>query len=188
MRKSMTAGIFGGFVFALIAGAVMVPVQDTMKLGFIDSQAVIGAYPGTQDAQATFNTENTAWERQAQALEAEVTRLNQELERQSMAMTQERRTQLTADLQTKYTEYQTFIDEVWGQTGRAYQRNQELMAPIIEKVNTLLEQVGQDEGYDYIFDAASGGLVYAAPAFDLTPHIIELMGTGDDEPDQPQAP
>ena len=41
---------------------------------------------------------------------------------------------------------------------------------------------------DYIFDAASGGLVYAAPAFDLTPHIIELMGTGNDEPDLPQAP
>ena len=188
MRKSMTAGIFGGFVFALIAGAVMVPVQETMKLGFIDSQAVIGAYPPTQDAQATFETENTAWERQAAALEAEVNRLNQGLEQQSMAMSPERRTQLTAELQTKYAEYQTFIDDVWGQTGRAYLRNQELMAPIIEKVNTLLEQVGKDEGYDYIFDASSGGLVYAAPAFDLTPHIIELMGTGTDEPDLPQAP
>jgi outer membrane protein len=188
MRKSLTAGIFGGFVFALVAGTVMMPAQETMKLGFIDSQAVIGAYPGTQDAQATFNTENTAWERQAAALEAEVNRLNQELERQSMAMTQERRTQLTAELQQKYAEYQSFIDETWGQNGRAYQRNQELMAPIIEKVNTLLEQVGQEEEYDYIFDAASGGLVYAAPAYDLTPRIIELMGTGDEEPDRPQAP
>jgi outer membrane protein len=188
MRKSMTAGIFGGFVFALIAGAVMVPVQETMKLGFIDSQAVIGAYPPTQDAQATFATENTVWERQAAAMEAEFNRLNQDLERQSLAMTPERRAQLGAEVQQKYGEYQAYVDEIWGQTGQAYERNQELMAPIIEKVNTLLEQVGEDEGYDYIFDAASGGLVYAAPAYDLTPHIIELMGTGTDEPDLPQAP
>ncbi len=188
MRKSMTAGIFGGFVFAMIAGAVMVPVQETMKLGFIDSQAVIGAYPGTADAQATFNTENSAWERQAQDMQAEVNQLNQELERQSMAMTEARRTQLTAELQTRYTDYQTFIDEVWGQTGRAYLRNQELMAPIVEKVNALLEQVGQDEGWDYIFDAASGGLVYADSAYDLTPRVIELMGTGDEEPELPQVP
>jgi outer membrane protein len=188
MRKSMTAGIFGGFAFALIAGAVMVPAnQDTLKLGFIDSQTVIGAYPGTQEAQATFNTENAAWEREATAMQNEVQRLNQELERQSMAMTQERRTQLTAELQQKYAEYQEFIDRIWGQNGEAYQRNQELMAPIIERVNTLLEQVGQDEDYDYIFDAASGGLVYAAPAYDLTPRIIELMGTGEEEPDRPQA-
>ena len=188
MRKSMTAGIFGGFVFAMITGAVMVPVQEQMKLGFIDSQAVIGAYPGTADAQATFNTENAVWERQAQAMQAEVNQLNQELERQSMAMTQERRTQLTAELQTKYADYQTFIDDIWGQTGRAYLRNQELMAPIVEKVNTLLEQVGKDEDFDYIFDAASGGLVYADSAYDLTPRIIEMLSTGTDEPDLPQAP
>ena len=62
------------------------------------------------------------------------------------------------------------------------------MAPIVEKVNTLLEQVGQDEDFDYIFDAASGGLVYADSAYDLTPRIIEMLSTGNDEPDLPQAP
>jgi len=184
MRKSLTAGAFGGFLFALVTGAVMMPHQDQMRLGFIDSQAVIGAYPGTAEAQATFTAENDAWQRQANAMQDEVNRLNQELERQSMAMTQERRAQLTAELQQKAMEYQTFIDDVWGQTGRAYQRNQELMRPIIDKVNALLERVGQEEGYDYIFDAASGGIVWADPVYDLTPKIIEMMGTGstDDTP------
>lgn len=183
MRKSLTAGAFGGFMFALMAGAVMLPAQEGMKLGFIDSQAVIGAYPGTAEAQATFTAENAAWEREAEGMQQEVERLNQELERQSMAMTQERRAQLTAELQNKATDYQRFIDDIWGQNGRAYQRNQELMQPIVDKVNLILEQVGQDEKYDFIYDAASGGIVYANPVFDLTPKIIELMGTGSIPPD-----
>ncbi len=176
MRKTLTAGAFGGFFFALVTGAVFMPQQDQLTLGFIDSQAVIGAYPGTAEAQATFTAENDAWQRQANAMQEEINQLNQELERQSMAMTQERRVQLTAELQQKAMEYQTFIDEIWGQTGRAYQRNQELMRPIIDSVNTLLERVGQEEGYDYIFDAASGGIVWADPMYDLTPKIIEMMG------------
>jgi len=178
MHKSLTAGAFGGFLFVLVAGALMIPRQDQLQLGFIDSQAVIGAYPGTAEAQATFTAENDAWQRQATDMQDEIDRLNQELERQSMAMTQERRTQLTAELQQKAMAYQSFIDEVWGQTGRAYQRNQELMRPIIDMVNALLEKVGQEEKFDYIFDAASGGIVYADPKYDLTPRIIEMMGTG----------
>ncbi len=182
MHKSVTAGVFGGFLFALLAGATLLPQDEGPRLGFIDSQAVIGAYPGTQEAQATFNTENQVWERQATALQSEVEQLNNELERQSMAMSQERRTQLTAQLQQKYTEYQQFIDRIWGQEGQAYQRNQELMAPIIARVNEVLEEVGTDEGWDYIFDAASGGIVYASPVHDLTPRVIELMNAGDDSP------
>ena len=162
----------------------MLPQGRDTKLGFIDSQSVIGAYPATQEAQATFATENEAWERQANALQEEINRLNTELERQSMAMTQERRSQLTAQLQQKYAEYQSFIDRIWGQNGEAYQRNQELMQPIINRVNETLEQVGSDEDWDYIFDAASGGIVYANPEFDLTPRIIALMNPGDNAPDR----
>ena len=118
-------------------------------------------------------------------MQAEINQLNQELERQSMAMSQERRAQLVAELQRKAAEYQTFIDDIWGQTGRAYERNQELMKPIIDKVNGILEQVGQEDNFDFIFDAASGGIVYADPNYDLTPRIIELMGSGGPSPDAP---
>ena len=179
MRKTLAAGALGGLAFAVATGAIVVPMQEAgLKIGFIDSQAVISAYPGTSEAQATFNAENAAWERQAQQMQEEVNRLTQELERQSLAMSEERKAQLNAELQRKAMEYQQFVNRIWGQQGQAYQRNQELMQPIINKVNALLEQVGSDEGYDYILDAASGGIVHANPEYDLTPRVIELMNEG----------
>jgi outer membrane protein len=181
MRKSLTAGVFGGFLFVALSGAILLPQDNPLKIGFIDSQAVLGAYPGTTEAQATFNAENDAWRRQATSMEQEVTRMTQELERQSMAMSQERRAQLQADLQARGLEYQNFINEVWGQTGRAFQRNQELMQPIVDKLNGLLETVGRDEGFDFVLDAATAAIVYADPSYDLTPKFIELMGTGDND-------
>jgi outer membrane protein len=183
MRKSLTAGAFGGFLFAALAGATLLPVQQAApKFGYIDSQAVIAAYPGTVEAKATFDAENQAWQRQASALEQEVTQMQQQLERQSLAMSEERRAQLTAELQRKALEYQNFLQEIWGQEGRAYLRNQELMQPIIDRVNVLLETVGQEGVFDFILDAASGSLVYADPKFDLTPTIIERLSG--DAPDR----
>lgn len=180
MRKPLTAGVLGGFLFVALSGAFLLPQDNPMKVGFIDSQAVLGAYPGTTEAQATFNTENEAWRRQATSMEQEVTRMTQELERQSMAMSQERRSQLQAELQARGVEYQNFINEIWGQDGRAFQRNEELMKPIVDKLNGLLETVGSDEDFDFILDAATAAIVYADPSYDLTPKFIELMGTGDD--------
>jgi len=177
MRKSLTAGAFGGFLFAALAGAALLPQQQLgPKFGYIDSQAVIAAYPGTTEARATFDAENQAWQRQATSLEQQVNQLQQQLERQSMAMSEERRSQLSAELQKKALEYQNFLQEKWGQNGQAYLRNQELMQPIIDTVNALLEVVGKEQGYDLILDAASGSLVYADPKFDLTPMIIDRLG------------
>jgi outer membrane protein len=171
--------MFGGLAFVALTASVMAPQDVAMRIGYIDSQAVLGAYPGTTEAQATFQAENETWQRQATQMEQEVNRLTSELERQSMAMSAERRTQLQTELQRKSIEYQNFINEVWGQNGRAFLRNQELMQPIIDKLNGLLEQVGSDEGWDFILDAATAAIVYAEAEYDLTPKFIELMSAGE---------
>ena len=185
MRKSIAAGMFGGLIFVAFTGALMRTQEPALKIGFIDSQAVLGAYSGTAEAQATFQAENQTWQRQATQMEQEVNQLTSELERQSMAMSAERRTQLQTDLQRKTLEYQNFINEVWGQTGRAFLRNQELMQPIIDKLNGLLEEVGSADSFDYILDAATAAIVYAESEYDLTPRFIELMNAGGGVPDRP---
>ena len=51
----------------------------------------------------------------------------------------------------------------------------EFSKPIIEKINTLIAKIGEDEGYDFIFDAASGSLVHALPKYDITNQILEEL-------------
>jgi len=153
MRKTLTAGAFGGVFFALITGTLYFPQQDQIKQGFVDSQSIIGNYSGTAQAQATFNTENLEWQRQAQAIQNS-TALNS--------------TQRQAELTD-------FSEEVWGEFGRAYRRNEELMKPIIDKINALIDRVAQEEGYDYILDTASGGIAWADQKYDLTSKISEML-------------
>ena len=47
------------------------------------------------------------------------------------------------------------------------------MQPIIDKVNTVIQKIGEDGDYDVIFDAAVGNIVYAKEDFDLTDLVLE---------------
>lgn len=55
-------------------------------------------------------------------------------------------------------------------------RRQELYKPILDNVNTLLEQIGQEMGYTMIFDTSSGSLLFADKGDDLTPLLKQKLG------------
>lgn len=54
-------------------------------------------------------------------------------------------------------------------------RQNELTGEITEMVAQVIDLLGEDEGYALIFNAAQSGLVYIAPALDLTDEIIQRI-------------
>ena len=54
-------------------------------------------------------------------------------------------------------------------------RQNELTGEITEMVAQVIDLLGEDEGYALIFNAAQSGLVYIAPALDLTDEIIQTI-------------
>ena len=78
-------------------------------------------------------------------------------------------------LQQKAADYQKFVEQKLGQNGEAISKNEELTKPIVEKINKILEKIAQDENYDFIFDARSGGVVFAKKTYNLTERVIALL-------------
>jgi Skp family chaperone for outer membrane proteins len=70
------------------------------------------------------------------------------------------------------------VKSIWGPEGKIAQKNAELMKPIIDKVNGILERIGTEEKFSMIFDAANGGVVFAPPGADLTPRVVEELNRG----------
>ncbi|MCD4692092.1 MAG: OmpH family outer membrane protein, partial [Calditrichales bacterium] len=65
-----------------------------------------------------------------------------------------------------------------GPEGEFYRKNLEFTKPIIDKINKLIAKIGEDEGYDFIFDASSGALLHAMPKYDITDQILEELNKG----------
>ena len=146
-----------------------------LKIGYIDSERIFRSYKGTADAQTKLDKEVADWEKKAEEMRTEVEDLQKELEAQSLLLSEEKKREKEQTLQAKYASYQQFVTSIWGPQGEAVKKNEELTKPIIEKIDAILKNIGEEENYTFIFDAVGGGLVYAKPTFDLTDRVIEEL-------------
>lgn len=165
-------------VAALAVAALVSLASAEMKIGYINSEEIFSRYEGTKDAQDKFNKEVAKWEQDASDRQKEMKDMKDQLEKQSLLLSSDRKKEIEASLQQKMIDYQEFLQTKFGQKGEALTKNEELTKPIIEKINLIIEKIAKEENYDYIFDARGGGVVFAKKTFDLTERVITVLNKG----------
>ena len=51
------------------------------------------------------------------------------------------------------------------------EKEQELLQPILDRVNNAIQSVAEEKGYTYIFDLSSGAILYADEAADVSAEV-----------------
>ncbi|NLG17705.1 MAG: OmpH family outer membrane protein [Fibrobacter sp.] len=164
----------------MIAGAMALTMAATaswaeLKIGYINSELIFMEYEGTKDAQDKFNKEVAKWEQEASKKQKEIKDLKDQLDKQSLLLSNDRKKEMEDSLNQKMISYQSFLQEKFGQKGEALVKNEELTKPIIEKINKIIEKIAKEENYDYIFDARAGGIVFAKKIYDLNDRVLAQL-------------
>ena len=162
------------FALLILQGGVF-----AQKMGYINSQQIIANYKEAKDAQESLDKINKEWEAEGRAMQQQLQELGEQLESQSLLLSEERKQEKQQELQTLYLKIQQFQQDKWGQNGEFYKKEAEVMQPVIDKVNRAITKVGEDEKFDYIFDTVSANIVYASPNQpDLTELVLEELEKG----------
>ncbi len=149
------------------------------KLAYINSQKILATYKEAQDAQEQLDKINREWEEEARELQTQFQELGEQLESQSLLLSEERQREKQQELQNLYMKIQQFQAEKWGQSGEFYKKQDEIMQPVIDKINAAIRKVGEEERFDYIFDTVAGNILYASPnQQDLTDLVLEELEKG----------
>ncbi|MCK4775882.1 MAG: OmpH family outer membrane protein [Candidatus Krumholzibacteria bacterium] len=167
--KMITALVLVVFIVPITSISLL--AQDG-KIGYIDSIKIFAEYQETQDAERVYRQEVDQWTAQKQRMEQDIVKLRDELQAQSLMLSEEKKKEKKLELDRKMAEYQQFMDETFGDEGLAARRNKELTQPIVEKINLILEDLGKEQGYSIIFDVANANIVYANKALDLTDVVL----------------
>ena len=162
------------FVTAALLLALGAPrsVDAQLKVAFINSQNILAETPGAAEAQAQFDQDMQGYRNEVQQMASELEALVQQYEQQQAMLSPSAKQQREADIRTKQEAYQqrlAAIDE------RAGQRQQELVQPVMDKINQMIEQIRAEGSYALILDVAAGGVVAADPALDLTQEVIHRL-------------
>lgn len=165
---------------ALLHSAVgSVPAQAAdYKIGYVDVERIFREFNGTKSAESQFNQDVEGWMRQYDAKKAELDKLSKEFEAQRLMLSDARRKERENELQAKISELEQQQREIWGPTGKAAQRNEQLTREIITQIREIVSRIAQSEGYSFILDAGDGNLLYGDPNLDLTDRVLTELNAG----------
>ena len=70
---------------------------------------------------------------------------------------------------------QKFQLDKFGPEGEIYRIQNELLKPVLAKIDAAIQKVGGERGYDFILDAMSGALLYALDSHNLTEDVMDEL-------------
>lgn len=179
MKIKSFVTLFGLALFLGVA-AEAGHAQQPLKIGYINSNVVLEKYQDAIDVRKQLAELNAQWEREAKDMQKQIQKLQEQLESQSLLLSEERKAEKQQEIQNLYSGYQQFLQQKWNpQGGEAVKKEAELLQPVFDKINKAIKQIGDEEGFHYIFDVVNSNILYASDDQpDLTERLLEELRKG----------
>lgn len=147
-----------------------------LKIGYVDSDTIMDNYPDVQDARQKLDALIQEWQTELRKLESELKAKQDDYDKRKLIMTEQTSAEAMAEITKLQKDIADYRDKKFGANGELFQKQNELMKPIQNKVFTIIQQVATEEDLDFVFDRSGDILfLYAKPDYDLTAKVIERL-------------
>jgi outer membrane protein len=167
----------GGWVLAAILGLAGPARAADLRIGYIDSGRIFQEYSVAKEAQAQFDRKVEGWRAQSAEKENQVAQLRTEVRDQGPILSTLKRKEKEEALQRAISEYEKFLQQIWGPQGRAVQENEQATGEVVAQIRAVVEKIASQKGLVMVFDAASGFILYADRTLDLTNEVLQELNT-----------
>ncbi len=161
-------------IVLIITILVSISFSET-KIGYIDSQVIMSEYEDVRQVQVELEKEQkrlqTVYEKKLVSLDS----LRTAYETGKIILSQQKKVQMENEIVLKEQEIQKWQLEYFGPEGELYKLQNQLLAPILNTIDSVIRKIGEERSYDYIFDAVQGSIVYALDSHNLTPDVLEAL-------------
>jgi outer membrane protein len=159
------------------------------RIAVVDSKALFDGYKGTKESQDKYDKQVAAWEQEVADKQKELATLKDKFEKQSLMLSEEKKKELQAEFISKQADLQKLAQSLYGKDGRVVQENERFTAPIVQKIRGVVQVVAKAEGYDFVFDKASGAVFYSAKdEYDITPKVLDRLNADYNSMNAPEPP
>jgi outer membrane protein len=153
--------------------ALAAPVSgQAQKIAYLDSRRIIATAPGAQDARASIEQEMQKYQAQVKVLSDSLDAIVADYQKKSVLLSpDEKSKQEQATLQKRAALQQRAQDL----EDQATKRQNDLMQPVMDRIEKVIDEVRKEGGYAVVFDLASGSMVSADTTLDLTTRVMDRL-------------
>jgi len=174
--KSLQKYLLFSIVMVFVLSLSSLATAQSGKFGFIRDDRIRTEFRDWLDAEESIQLDIKAWEDEANSKKLEFQELLDEYDKQRLILSDEKKRAKEATIRAKQEALDAFTRQIWGPSGRAEQRQQALLEPLLAKINKAIEIVALEGDFDVIFTSSSG-LGYVNPALDVTDKVLAALET-----------
>lgn len=148
-------------------------VNAQIKLGHVNSTALLQAMPETKNADSVLTKFGKSLEDQLKTMSAEYDKKVADYKEKESSMSEPIKATMVkdiTDLEDRIREFQQSAQD------NIQKKKEELYQPIIKKADDAIKSVAKDKGYTYIFDSGVGVLLYASDSDDIMSLVKTKLG------------
>ncbi len=147
-----------------------------LKIGYVDSDAIMDKLPDAQDARQKLDALVKDWQGELNKMEADWKAKYDDYEKRKLIMTDQTRADLESELMKMEQDIADYREKKFGTKGELFQKQEELMKPVQNKVFTAIQDVAKEDDLDFVFDRSGDiMLLYAKDQYDITAKVLDKL-------------
>ncbi len=147
-----------------------------LKIGYVDSKSIMDNLPDAQDAKKQLDNIIQTWKKDLDQLQNQYDEKKSDYDKRKLIMSDQTRTDMEGDLKKLQQQIQDYREKKFGANGELYQKEDELMKPVQNKVFNAIQDVAKEKDLDFVFDKSGQVLLlYAKDKYDITQDVIDKL-------------
>jgi len=164
-------------------GETVQPARQDLKIGVVNSEAIMQSYPEFRRAEEqlgremeSWQSERAGWETQMERMQKDIIDREKQIQTGQTSFSEQRKAGLQMVIDSLKIRYQEEISRQMSlEQERFNARRIELLAEVLEVVNQSIEDIGEEQDFDLILDASNGTIVYARNPEDITDILLRRL-------------
>ncbi|RLD35956.1 MAG: OmpH family outer membrane protein [Bacteroidetes bacterium] len=153
-------------------------VTTAQKYAFVDSDYILTNIPEYQDALDILDEFSIQWQKEIEGKFTEVDQLYKDYQAEAVLLPEDMKAQRENEIIKKEKEAKDLQKQRFGREGDLFQKRQELVQPIQEKIYNAIEEIAETQNYALVFDkAGSLSILYAKAKYDISDDVLDEVGT-----------
>lgn len=176
--KKLTKAVL---IFSLILLFAVPGFAQKLKIGYVHSQKVLATFKDALDVNKKIEEIDRQYQAEGRELQENLKKLQEQYESQSLLLSDTKKREKEQEMQNLAMKLQKFQQDKYNpQTGEIYKKQSELLQPVLDKINKVIEKIGEDEKFDLILDTSAGNILHASDNIpDLTERLLEELNKGE---------
>lgn len=157
-------------ISALMVGCVAVAANADSKIGYVDMQKAIQSTSTGKSAKEKLEGDFNKKKKELEKMEADLKKMTEDLEKKAMVLSDDVRSKKQAELQREMLKYQKTVSQSQLEIQK---KERELTMPIIKKLQEIIQDVAQKDGYTMVLEKSEQSVLWAKKDADLTDKVIK---------------